>query len=146
MLAELAAANAAFGVLKEALSNGGELYALGKQAADFFDAKAQIEKQAQTKGKGTEAFFAREQIKQQEAEFLETLIYHGRPGLVDDWWQFQAERKKERDAEEKAIKAKVAKRRETLYNWFMGILIFLAGLTGIGLIGLVAYIVLRAKQ
>lgn len=145
MLAEIAAANAAFGVLKEALSNGGELYQVGKQATDFFDAKAQIEKQAQTKGKGTEAFFAREQIKQQEAEFLQTLIYHGRPGLVDDWWQFQADRKKEREAEEKAIRAKVAKRRQNFYNWFIGTVIFIAGLTGIGLIGFVAYVVLRGK-
>lgn len=145
MLAELAAANAAFAVVKEAISNGGELHAVGQQLADFFDAKSQIDKNAQKKGKGTEDFFAREQLLQQEREFLEALIYHGRPGLVDDWWRFQAQRKKEREAEEKAIRAKVAKRNEMLYNWFIGILVALAGVTGIGIIALVAYIVMKGK-
>lgn len=145
MLAELAAANAAFGIIKESLSNGGELYALGKTVAGYFDAKAQIDKSAQSKGRGSEAFFAREQLRQQEQELQELFIYLGRPGLWDDWLQYQADRKKERDAEEREIKAKVAKRRQTLYNWLMGILVALAGITGIGLIGLVAYIVLRGK-
>lgn len=145
MLAEVAAANAAFAVIKTALSNGAELHAVGKQLTQFFDAKSQIERNAQKKGKGTDDFFAREQIRQQEEEFLQALIYQGRPGLVEEWWQYQAQRKKERDAEERAIKEKVRKRRETIYNWFMGILVALAGVTGIGLIALVAYIILRNK-
>lgn len=143
MLAEVAAANAAFAVIKTALSNGAELHAVGKQLTQFFDAKSQIERNAQKKGKGTDDFFAREQIRQQEEEFLQALIYQGRPGLVEDWWQFQADRKKERDAEERAIKAKIQKRKELLYNWFVGILVATAGLTGIGLILLLIYIVLR---
>lgn len=145
MLAEVAAANAAFAVIKTALSNGAELHAVGKQLTQFFDAKSQIERNAQKKGKGTDDFFAREQIRQQEEEFLQALIYQGRPGLVEDWWQFQADRKKERDAEERAIKAKIQKRKELLYNWFVGILVATAGLTGIGLIFLLIYIVLRGE-
>lgn len=146
MLAEVAAANAAFAVIKTALANGAELHAIGKQLTDFFDAKAQIERKAQDKGKGTEDFFAREQLRQQEEEFLQALIYQGRPGLVEEWWKYQAQRKKERDAEAKAIRANIARRREVIYNWFMGILVTLAGLTGIGLIGLVAWIVLRGES
>lgn len=145
MLAELAAANAAFGVIKEALSNGGELYALGKQVSGYFDAKSQIEKNAQKKGKGSEEFFAREQLRQQEEELKDLFVYLGRPGLWDDWLQFQADRKKEREAEERDIKDKVRKRRERLYNGFMIALVTLAGLTGFGLIGLVAYVVLNGK-
>lgn len=145
MLAEIAAANAAFGVIKEALSNGGELYAVSKQMAEWFDAKAQIEKAASKKGKGTEEFFAREELRQKEAEFLEMLTYQGRPGLVDDWWKFQAEQKRERDAEAKSIKAKVQRRKEIAYNVFMTILVVLAALTGIGIIGLVAYVVMAGK-
>ncbi len=39
MLAELAAANAAFSVIKTALINGRELTAVGKQIGDFVTAK-----------------------------------------------------------------------------------------------------------
>lgn len=145
MLAELAAANAAFSVIKESLQSGGELYALGKQVSGYFDAKSQIEKNAQKKGKGSDEFFAREQLRQQEQELQELFIYLGRPGLWDEWLQFQVDRKKEREAEEKSIKAKVAKRRERLYNAFMIIVVTLAGLTGIGLMGLVAYVVMSGK-
>lgn len=143
MLAELAAANAAFGVIKEALSNGGEIYQIGATVASYFDAKSQIEKSAQKKGKGSQEFFAREQLRQQEEELKELFIYWGRAGLWDDWLHFQADRRREREAEEREIKAKIAKRRERLYNVFMGLVVALAGLTGIGLIVLVAYIVLR---
>jgi len=146
MLAEIAAANAAFGVIKEALSNGGEIYAVGKQMAEFFDAKAQIEKTANAKGKGTEAFFAREQLRQKEAEFLEMLVYQGRPGLIDDWWKFQAERKKEREAEIRAIKAKVQRRKDMLYNVLISILVFIAGVTGFGLVAVMVYVVMRGKM
>ena len=145
MLAELAAANAAFGIIKESLQNGGELYQMGKTVASYFDAKSQIEKNAQKKGKGSDEFFAREQLKQQEEELKELFIYLGRPGLWEDWLQFQVDRKKEREAEEREIKAKVAKRKERLYNVFLTIVVALAGITGLGLIALVAYVVIKGK-
>ena len=145
MLAELAAANAAFGIIKESLQNGGELYQMGKTVASYFDAKSQIEKNAQKKGKGSDEFFAREQLKQQEEELKELFIYLGRPGLWEDWLQFQADRKKEREAEEREIRAKVAKRKERLYNVFLTIVVALAGITGLGLIALVAYVVIKGK-
>ena len=45
MLAELAAANAAFGVIKSFVSNGKELASCGKQISDFVFAKEKIEKE-----------------------------------------------------------------------------------------------------
>ena len=42
MLAELAAANAAFSVIKSFVSNGKELSSCGKQISDFVFAKEQI--------------------------------------------------------------------------------------------------------
>jgi hypothetical protein len=122
MLAELAAANAAIAVIKESISNGGEIYALGKQMSEWFDAKSQIEKMAAGNTNDSEVFFAREQVRQAEREFLELLRYHGRAGLIDDWWQFQAERKKQREAEEREIRIKVARRRRRLYNVVMSVL------------------------
>ena len=46
MLAELAAANAAFGVIKSFISNGKELASCGKQISDFVFANEHIQKKA----------------------------------------------------------------------------------------------------
>ena len=113
MLAELAAANAAFGVIKSFISNGKELASCGKQISDFVFAKEQIEKKAKkqrAKGVRTndlEEFMALEKIKQQEEELKQIMIYAGRPGLWQDWQRFQAEaRKSRRYAEKMAQKIK----------------------------------------
>ena len=49
MLAELAAANAAFGVIKNFISNGKELSGCVKQISDFVFSKEQLEKKASKK-------------------------------------------------------------------------------------------------
>ena len=49
MLAELAAANAAFSVIKNFMSNGKELSSCGKQISDFVFAKEEIERKAKSK-------------------------------------------------------------------------------------------------
>ena len=113
MLAELAAANAAFSVIKNFVSNGKELASCGKQIGDFVFAKEQIEKKAskqRAKGVRTndlEEFMALEQLKQKEEELKQIMIYVGRPGLWADWQKFQAEaRKSRRYAEKMAQKRK----------------------------------------
>ena len=42
MLAEIAIANAAFGVIKEAIGNGKDLYEMGGVVAQFFDQKTDV--------------------------------------------------------------------------------------------------------
>ena len=113
MLAELAAANAAFGVIKSFISNGKDLASCGKQISDFVFAKEQIEKKASKKrsqglgGADLEEFMALEKIKEQEKQLKEIMIYAGRPGLWQDWQRFQAEaRKSRRYAEKMAAKQK----------------------------------------
>ena len=113
MLAELAAANAAFGVIKSFISNGKELANCGKQISDFVFAKEEIERKAKkqrAKGVRTndlEEFMALEQLKQKEEELKQIMIYAGRPGLWADWQKFQAEaRKSRRYAEKMAQKRK----------------------------------------
>ena len=49
MLAELAAANAAFGIIKNFVSNGKELSGCVKQISDFVFSKEQLEKKANKK-------------------------------------------------------------------------------------------------
>ena len=116
MLAELAAANAAFGVIKSFISNGKELASCGKQISDFVFAKEQIQKKAnKQKAKGhaggdLEEFMALEKIKQQEEELKQIMIYAGRPGLWADWQRFQAEARKSRRHAERMAR----KRREEI--------------------------------
>ncbi len=113
MIAELMAANAAFSVIKQALANGKELHQLGSRVFDYFDSKAKIQENATKKGGGSdlEEFMALEQLKQQEEELRERMVYAGRPGMWNDWIKFQAAAaRKRREAKEAA--AKEAQRRK----------------------------------
>jgi len=129
MLAELAAANAAFGVIKSFISNGKELASCGKQISDFVFAKEQIQKKAskqRAKGVRTndlEEFMALEKIKQQEEELKQIMIYAGRPGLWQDWQRFQAEARKSRRYAEKMAEKQKQEMLEVA-GWVFGVLIF----------------------
>ena len=112
MLLELAAANAAFAVIKEAVQNSGDLMAAGESLFKFFDSKAELQKKAQSSNGSDrgdlEAFMALEQIKKQEESLKEMMIYQGRAGLWTDWLKFQLDAKKRREAAERE---KVLKRQ-----------------------------------
>ena len=92
MLAELAAANAAFAVIKQAVSNGKEIAAAGNAIAEFVGAKEKLQSKAAKKGNGSdlEEFMALEQIREKEEELKQMMIILGRPGLWNDWQRFQA--------------------------------------------------------
>ena len=142
MLAELAIANAAFGVIKETIANGGDIMAAGQHIFKFFDSKSEIAKKANASGSDSEAFFALEQIKQNEKDLQEMFIYQGRAGLWDDWLKFQADAKRKREAEARAIALAKAKRKKQIWAWINGVLIVISVVTGViiiaGLIWLIA--------
>jgi len=107
MLAELAAANAAFAVIKTAVQNGKDIAAAGSAIASFVGAKEDLQKKTQKKGGGSdlEEFMALEQIREQEEQLRQIMIYTGRPGLWNDWQKFQAKaRVARREAEEERIR------------------------------------------
>jgi hypothetical protein len=83
MIAELAAANAAFAVIKETIANGKEIYEAGEALADYFGLKAQIQKKAHEHGykSDLQAFMAAEQLKEYEASLKQMMIWQGRGGL-----------------------------------------------------------------
>ena len=144
MLAELAIANAAFGVIKETIANGGDIMAAGQHLFSFFDNKAKIAQQASKSGSDSEAFFALETIKQNEAALKEMFIYQGRAGLWDDWLNFQAEAKRKREAEARQIVLAKIKRKELIWAWINGIIITVTVLTGLAaVLGLIWVIVKR---
>jgi preprotein translocase subunit Sss1 len=136
MLAELAAANAAFAVIKQCVQNGRELASAGKQISDFVCAKEELTRRKNKKtnrgykASDLEEFMALEKIKQNEQQLKEIMIWTGRPGLWNDWQKFLAEARKSRRVQEELAK----KRREELTQLFgicLGIAIFVIGMIGI---------------
>ena len=134
MLAELAAANAAFSVIKSFISNGKELTGCAKHISDFVFAKEEIQKKANKKkskggGADLEEFMALEQIREKEEELKKMMIYLGRPGLWQDWQEFQAEARKSRRYQEKmAIKRQEEIMEYVGYGLGFIVIIFFAGL------------------
>lgn len=108
MLAELAAANAAFGVIKTAISNSRELADCAKSIAAFVGAEEDLKAKAEKKKKNPlnkimgkdandlEEFLALEKIKQQKAQLQSHMRLYGRPGLYDSWVEYQAQARKAR--------------------------------------------------
>ena len=105
MLLELAAANAAFAVIKEAVQHSGDIMAAGDALFKYFDSKAELQRKANEKGgsRGSdlEEFMALEKLKQQEEELKQMMIYSGRGGMWDDWLAFQVKVKKKREADKR---------------------------------------------
>tara|TARA_R110000822_G_scaffold89633_4_gene207466 strand:- start:1264 stop:1719 length:456 start_codon:yes stop_codon:yes gene_type:complete len=117
MLAEIAMANAAFGVIKSAIANGRELAQCGKSISDFLSAedslkdKTEIDKKSvfnKIMGKDTndfESFLALDQIKEQRRQLESHMRLYGRPGLYDSWVEYQGQvRKARKEAEKQRIK------------------------------------------
>ncbi len=111
MLAELAAINAAYAVIKEVIGNGKELHEAGSQIGNFFSNKKKLEKKVEQAPPGSrnllEEFFALEDAKQKERELRNFMNIAGRPGLLDDWDRFQ----KKAAAEEAATVAYAERQR-----------------------------------
>jgi len=98
MLAEIAAANAAFKVIKTALSNGKELFDCSEAAKSYFNNKSVIAKRVASKGKSDlDAFMALEKIKEQEIWLKDYMVYAGRADMYSDWLNYQAECKRDRE-------------------------------------------------
>lgn len=113
MLAELAAANAAFAVIKQCVSNGKDIASAGNAIAEFVGAKEKLQARAAKKGNGSDLqeFMALEQIREREEELKQMMIILGRPGLWHDWQRFQA---KARVARREAEVAAAARRKRII--------------------------------
>ena len=130
MLAELAAANAAFDVIKQTVQNGREIYEAGEALALYFGLKSEIQQRAHQHGykSDIEAFMAAEQLAAKENELKEMMIYQGRGGMWDDWLAFQLEMKRSREQEAKEIAAAKQKRRAMIFNMLYWSGIFIGSL------------------
>ena len=138
MLAELAAANAAFAVIKTAVQNGKDIAAAGSAIASFVSAKEDLQRKASKKGGGSdlEEFMALEQIREQEEQLKQIMIYAGRPGLWGDWQRFQA---KARIARREAEEARRRKNKQII-EWTI---IIAFGFLFLGILGSIVALILH---
>ena len=133
MLAEIAAANAAFAAIKMAIKNGREIADVASQVGKYVNATEDLRRKGEKKrrsagGADLEEFMHLEKLKQQE-ELKQLMIYTGRPGLWFDWIKFQAQARKDRLAAAEA-------RRRKIKQWTeIAIIVFLCVL---GLVALAA--------
>lgn len=141
MLAELAIASAAIGAVKEALQGTGDIMSAAKHIGSFFDSKAALQKRANEKGgrSDIESFMALEELAAMEEALKQQMLFLGRPGLVDSWHQFQADAKRQRDAEAKAIALAAYKRKQTIWAWINGVLIAVSILSGVVFIAILVW-------
>ena len=140
MLAELAAANAAFSVIKQAVQHSGDIAKAGSAIAKFVGAKEDLQKKATRKGGGSdlEEFMALEQIREQEEQLKQIMIYAGRPGLWHDWQRFQAKaRIARREAEQE--------RKRKLKHHFEVFLIALLLILGLTVLACIVLLVLHSQ-
>ena len=140
MLAELAAANAAFSVIKQAVQHSGDIAKAGSAIAKFVGAKEDLQKKASKKGGGSdlEEFMALEQIREKEEQLKQFMIYCGRPGLWGDWQRFQA---KARIARREAEQAARRKRKQIIE---IAIITFLL-IVGLSILACIVLLILHSQ-
>ncbi|UAW59075.1 hypothetical protein CRP235_gp50 [Roseobacter phage CRP-235] len=143
MLAELAAANAAYHVIKQAVTNGNELANYAKHISKWVGAEEDLQKKVEKKsnnvfnkilgkeGDDFEEFMALDKIKQQKSELVSYMRLYGRAGLYDDWVAYQAQARK---ARREAIKQrqKEIDRIKEITAWIAVIVVVWGG-AGLGL-------------
>ena len=142
MLAEIAAANAAFSVIKKAIQNTGDITKAGKAIGDFVFAKDMLKKTGErkknsiwSKALGREAndleeFMALEELKQKEEELRSMMQLYGRGGLWNDYIKFCAEARKKREYQKKEREKFLEHMKEVILGISI-ILISIGGLAGI---------------
>tara|TARA_R110000803_G_scaffold180809_1_gene243236 strand:+ start:152 stop:613 length:462 start_codon:yes stop_codon:yes gene_type:complete len=139
MLAELAAFNAGFSVVRQVIANGRDLVDAYSSIEKMVGAKETLRARQKKKEKNVfsvlnskkandfEEFLALEKIHEAEKELTTFMKIYGRAGLYDDWISFQAEARKRRLAEKKEVEAIIAKRWEYGY-WAFGVVMLVLGL------------------
>tara|TARA_B100000902_G_scaffold281734_1_gene267676 strand:- start:563 stop:1015 length:453 start_codon:yes stop_codon:yes gene_type:complete len=112
MLAELAAFNAGFQIVKSTVSAGRDIASAAAGISKMVENKDAMHRRLQKKKNSIfspgvesdlEEFMALEQMKEAEAQLKQIMIYTGRPGLHGDFLKFCADaRKARKEAERKA--------------------------------------------
>lgn len=121
MIAEIAAANAAFQIIKKAVENGSEIAKCGKAIADFTLNKDAIQRKAQARGTNLdgsksdlEEFLALDDLRRKEAELRSMMQLYGRANMYPDYVKFCAEARRQRAEAAKEARRKTLKIQDNI--------------------------------
>lgn len=129
ILETIAAANAAYSVIRTCIQNGRETADLMSNVGKFLTAEEELKDAVQRKKNSPitaitggaegdwEEFQQLEKIREQRKELESYIRLYGRPGQWDRWVQWQAEARK---ARQEAKKAAIKKREELMESIAMG--------------------------
>ena len=136
MLAEIAAANAAFAVIKTAIQNGRQIADVAHKVGDYVNATEDARKKAEKRKRKSncsdlEAFIQLEKLREQEEQLKQWMIYAGRAGLWQDWQRFQANARKQRLAEQER---RIKRRKQIVEVCLYSILFVLLGVGAVALV------------
>ena len=150
MLAELAACNAAFAIIKKCVENGSDLAKAGKAISDFTLNKDAVQKKAQKQGSNLdgsksdlEEFLALDELKRKEDELRSMMQLFGRANMYPDYIKFCAEARRQRAEALAEAKRLAVKRQDDIL-----LFIYWAACIGLGVfaLGLFLYILMEASN
>ncbi len=120
MLEEIAAANKAIDVMLQSVKHGKDLSACADSCANYFNNKSILARRSNKKGRGSvlQNFLALEKLKEKEAELRTYMKLAGRPGMWEDFLQFQKEAKRERIRQERQKKQLENATMAQVMRWF----------------------------
>lgn len=150
MLAELAAANAAFQIIKQTVQNGRDIMSAGKSIASLVDAEEKLRTKGAKKknsfwfkvggkdGADLDEFMALQELAQKKKELESMMRLYSPPGTYDAWVKFQVQARKDRAAAEE-------KRKENMQKLLEVIAISVFCILGLGILGVVIYLALNTR-
>ena len=150
MLAELAAANAAFAIIRKCVENGSDLAKAGKAISDFTLNKDAVQKKAQKQGSNLDGsksdldeFLALDELKRKEAELRSMMQLYGRANMYPDYVKFCAEARRQRAEAAAEAKRLAMKRQDNIL-----LIIYWAACIGLGVfaLALFVYILMEASN
>lgn len=150
MLAELAAANAAFAIIKKCVENGSELAKAGKAISDFTLNKDEVQKKAASKGSNLdgsksdlEEFLALDELKRKEDELRSMMQLFGRANMYPDYVRFCAEARRQRAEAKAEARRQAIKKQDDILT-----ALYWAACLGLGVfaLGLLMYILMEVSN
>ena len=141
-LAVVGAANAAIGQVKQLIGHGQEISAMGRQLGAILTAEETLKAQGDRKKKSLfsaalgkdensfEEFLHLDKLKQARKEIESHMRLYGRPGLYQDWVDFQRkERVRKRQEAEEQAKARAF--LVEVFQWCVVVVIVAGGCAGL---------------
>ena len=140
-IAAVKIANDAIAAIKEMAGNVQSVGDFGKHITRLTEAEEAIQKKADDGC--LESFMELEKIKNHKESIKTMMIYSGRAGLYEDFLRHQRIHKERKENERKRIAAKKARKKRLIKEWCLGLVVGALLLSGIGVIFLILYWVMK---